>query len=298
MGKLSRLCALRALSQELVRFDLQKLANPEIAGVQYQQGTLAGYEVREFLLEKWGRTCAYCGANEVPLEIEHIQPVASGGTDRIANLTLACHACNDQKGSQDIRVFLAHDGERLARILSQAKAPLRDATAVNVTRWHLFERLKATGLPVETGSGGRTKYNRAQRSLPKTHWLDAACVGASTPDVLQTSQVMPLLIEASGRGHRRMMLVNEHGFPRGSRQRQKRYFGYQTGDMVRAVVLEGARRGTYTGRVAVKASGYFTIQTKTGKVPDVAHRYCRLVQRADGYRYRSGARIVSPPQTA
>jgi hypothetical protein len=42
----------------------------------------------------------------------------------------------------------------------------------------LFERLKATGLAAETGTGGRTKWNCTQRGLPKTHWLDAACVVA------------------------------------------------------------------------------------------------------------------------
>jgi len=34
-------------------FDTQKLQNPEISGVEYQQGELFGYEVREYLLEKW-----------------------------------------------------------------------------------------------------------------------------------------------------------------------------------------------------------------------------------------------------
>jgi 5-methylcytosine-specific restriction endonuclease McrA len=52
-------------------------------GVQYQQGTLAGYEVREYLLEKWHRQCAYCGAVNVPLQIEHIVPKAKGGSDRV-----------------------------------------------------------------------------------------------------------------------------------------------------------------------------------------------------------------------
>jgi len=33
---------------ELVRFDLQQMENPEIGGIEYQQGTLAGYEVREY----------------------------------------------------------------------------------------------------------------------------------------------------------------------------------------------------------------------------------------------------------
>ena len=83
--RITQLCNVAALSQELVRFDLQKLENPEIAGVDYQQGTLFGYEVREYLLEKWNRTCAYCGMQHVPLQVEHIQPRAAGGTNRASN---------------------------------------------------------------------------------------------------------------------------------------------------------------------------------------------------------------------
>lgn len=292
--RIMRLANVTALSQELVRFDLQHMENPEIRGVQYQHGELFGYEAREYLLEKWERTCAYCDAQQVPLQVEHIQPKARGGSDRLTNLTLSCESCNVAKGTQDIRDFLGPQPERLARLVARAKAPLKDATAVNATRWELFRSLSATGLPLETGSGGRTKYNRARRNMPKTHWLDAACVGASTPAVLQTQRVVPLLIAACGRGHRRIMLVDKHGFPRGYRQRHKRYFGYQTGDLVRAVVPQGARRGTHVGRVAVKASGYFTIQTNMGKVTDVAHRYCREVQRTDGYNYRFGARLSLP----
>jgi hypothetical protein len=47
VNRLRRLCPIGALSQELVRFDTQLLQNAEIAGVEYQQGELAGYEVRE-----------------------------------------------------------------------------------------------------------------------------------------------------------------------------------------------------------------------------------------------------------
>jgi hypothetical protein len=96
--------------------------------------------------------------------------------------------------------------------------------------------LQGTGLPVETGSGGRTKYNRSVRSLPKTHWSDAACVGASTPEPLIVEQVVPLLITATGRGRRKMCNTNELDFPVSHRKRRKGYFGYQTGDLVRAVV--------------------------------------------------------------
>jgi hypothetical protein len=74
---------------ELVRFDTQLMENAEIAGVAYQQGTLAGYEVREYLLEKGGRRCASCGAAGVPIQVEHLIPRAKGGSNRVSNLTLA-----------------------------------------------------------------------------------------------------------------------------------------------------------------------------------------------------------------
>jgi hypothetical protein len=140
---------------ELVKFDLQQMEHPEISGVQYQQGTLFGYETREYLLEKWNRQCTYCGAKNTPLQIEHIHPRANGGTNRVSNLCLACEPCNKTKGTQDIKVFLAKKPDLLKRLLAQAKAPLKDVAAVNSTRWLLFERLKALGLPVECGSGGR-----------------------------------------------------------------------------------------------------------------------------------------------
>ena len=90
VDRLRRLCPITAASQELVKFDLQKEENPEIAGIEYQQGTLAGYELREYLLDKWCRRCAYCGRTDAPLQVEHIAPRSRGGTDRVSNLTLAC----------------------------------------------------------------------------------------------------------------------------------------------------------------------------------------------------------------
>ncbi|HEX3643268.1 MAG TPA: RNA-guided endonuclease IscB, partial [Ktedonobacteraceae bacterium] len=176
-----RVCPITNISMELVKFDMQVMENAEISGVQYQQGTLQGYEAREYLLEKWERKCTYCGKKDIPLQVEHIHPRAKLGTNRISNLCLACDKCNKAKGTKDIQVFLKKKPELRKSILAQAKAPLKDAAAVNTTRWELFRRLEALGLPIECGSGGLTKYNRTTRELPKTHWLDAVCVGKSTP---------------------------------------------------------------------------------------------------------------------
>jgi hypothetical protein len=177
VNKLIKFAPIGAIVQELVRFDLPQLENPEISGREYQQGTLWGYETREYLLNKWDRKCTYCEAKDVPLQVEHIQPKAKGGSNRISNLCLACEKCNQKKGTLDVQVFLAKKPELLKKIQLQSKRPLKDAAAVNSTRWALFNRLKLTDLPVSTGSGGLTKFNRTRLGLPKTHWLDAACVG-------------------------------------------------------------------------------------------------------------------------
>lgn len=281
--KFMRLAPIQSITQELVRFDLQLMQNPEISGVQYQRGELQGYEVREYLLEKWNRKCAYCGAENVPLEVEHIHPRSKGGSDRVSNLALACHPCNQSKGNQDIRDFLSGKPELLNRILKQAKSPLNDAAAVNSTRWALFQALKETGLPVATGTGGKTKFNRVRLDLPKSHWLDAACVGGV--ESLEVLISKPLLVAAKGHGTRQMCGTDKFGFPTRHKSRVQIHKGFQTGDMVRATVTAGKKIGSYVGRVLCRASGSFDIATTDGRVAGISHKYCKPIHRKDGYSY-------------
>lgn len=128
VARLRRAGPIMAISMELVRFDTQLLDNAEISGFAYQQGELAGYEVREYLLEKWNRTCAYCGKKDAPLQIEHLTPRGRGGSDRVSNLTLACEPCNQKKNTQTAAEF------GFPQLAAKAKQPLKDAAAVNATR--------------------------------------------------------------------------------------------------------------------------------------------------------------------
>ena len=132
VARLQRYAPITNLTQELVRFDMQLMQDAEISGVAYQQGELQGYEIREYLLEKWQRCCVYCGIKNVQLQIEHIMPRARGGTDRVSNLTLACEPCNQRKGTQTATEF------GFPEIQAQANAPLKDAAAVNTTLWVRF----------------------------------------------------------------------------------------------------------------------------------------------------------------
>jgi len=186
INRLRRYAPITGISQELVRFDLQQMENPEISGAEYQQGTL-------------------------------------------------------------------------------------------------FNRLKQTGLPVETGSGGKTKYNRCRLEHPLHHYIDAACVG--NVDNLQVLTTQPLLIKATGHGTRQMCRIDKHGFPSRYVPRNKFVKGFQTGDIVKAIVASGKKIGTYVGRVAVRSTGSFNISTANGLIQGISHKYCIRVHAKDGYGY-------------
>jgi hypothetical protein len=72
------------------------------------------------------------------------------------------------------------------------------------------------------------------------------------------------------------------------------HFGYQTGDLVQAVVPMGAGAGTHVGRVLARASGSFDLRTKAGRQAGISYRYCRAIHRNDGYSYQKGVLHATP----
>ena len=230
--------------------------------------------MREYLLNKWDRKCTYCSKENIPLQVEHIHPKSKGGTNQISNLALACEKCNQLKGTQDISQFLAKKPDLLKRVLAQAKRPLKDAAAVNSTRWSLFNALKETGLLVSTGSGGLTKFNRTRLNLPKIHWLDAACVGLVDSLKILTTKI--LVSCATGQGTRRLCRIDKFGFPC-SRPRQKYSIPWQTGDI--AKTIDGI-----VGRVVIQSAIRLEVRVNKkrhgGKICDFKKLHSK-----DGYRY-------------
>jgi 5-methylcytosine-specific restriction endonuclease McrA len=299
VNRFKKLLPLTESSLELVKFDTQKMMKPEISGVEYQQGTLQGYEVREYLLEKFGRECAYCGAINTPLEIEHVHPKSRGGSNRVSNLTLACRDCNEEKDNLtldewSIQLFKKKD-KRSKRILSsfniikkQLQKTLKDTAVVNATRWKLYQALLSTGLKIECGTGARTKMQRIQRHLPKEHYYDAVCIGESTPsERLHFRTQLVLQIKAKGRGSRYRSGTDKYGFPTRILPRTKLICGFMSGDMVKAKIQKGKYQGIWFGQIAMRSSGYVDIKGLDGNrlVQGVHAKYCQIVQRFDGYSY-------------
>ena len=251
--KIRKLTPISSIFSEWTKFDTQKMQHPEISGVEYQQGELQGYEVREYLLEKFGRKCAYCEETGVPLEVEHFIAKSKGGTNRVSNLTISCRVCNEDKGNLHPHEWMEKcrkrnnqkDKKRIQNIPlieQQLKKPLKDAAFMNATRYRLAEKLKEFGLPLELSTGAKTKMNRIQTNLPKEHYFDACCVGNVLPLSISTSYVN--IWKYEGRGNRQMARVDKYGFPlhhndkekydkdgnrKGYRRRQKQCHGFQAG---------------------------------------------------------------------
>lgn len=133
----------------------------------------------------------------------------------------------------------------------------------------------------------RSRRNRKTRyRLDKQHWLDAACIGKSTPDNLNIDGVQPMQIAAKGHGTRQQCRTDKYGFPARHCSRTKFHKGFQTGDIVKAVVTKGKKVGTYVGRVATRATGSFNISTKNGLIQGISHKYCQHFHHKDGYTYQ------------
>ena len=274
--RLIKFTPVSSIAVELVRFDTQKLESPDISGVEYQQGELLGYEIREYLLEKWGRKCTYCSKKNVPLQIEHIVAKANGGSNRISNLCLACPKCNEKKGTKSIEQFLAKTPLLLKTIHALAKKPLRDAAAVNTTRWRLFNSLKETGLAIFTGTGGQTKFNRQRLNLEKTHFYDAACVGKV--ESLEVRSNQPLIITCKGHGGRQKAALNKYGYPIRYNP-LKPIKGWQSGDLA---VDDLGNLGRVNPR---SSSNSFNFTAFGQKAKSVHVNKLRRVHRKDGYTY-------------
>ena len=247
-------------------------------------------DMRAILLRRCSRSCFYCGVNNVPLQIDHIVPKARGGADRLSNRTLACRSCNQGKGTQFVSEFLKNNPSVLSRVNVAKNEFCKDASIMNAVFLSLHARLSEINLIIQFSGGRHTKSNRDHFNIPKTHALDAACVGTLT--FLHRWNVPYLLIKATGRGSYCRTRTDKSGFPRGYMMRVKKIKGFATGDIVQAVITSGVNAGNWVGRVLVRAVGRFDIQTKHGPKAGIHWNKLRVIQRADGYGYMLMSKTV------
>ena len=265
---------------EVAEFDIQKIKNPDISGKEYQQGTLSGYNIRNYLLEKHGRKCFYCGKAVSDFEVEHMLPKSKGGSNRIDNLTLSCHDCNQKKGTLTAEEFIT-------QILTPRKAALKVKQLpaekrlfnymahMNATRWALYNTINDKYPSVQTTYGYITKYNRIQADLPKAHHIDAKCItGFSTVPSFDTT-----VVKVKMRRHNRQLhrATFSKGHIRKAASLPKVMYGFQLYD----IVMYNQHRYYIKGR---RSRGSFALVSVEG-LPDTSRNYNKLTQLAHTNAY-------------
>ena len=278
--KYKKLINITKVMIENVSFDVAQMASDnKLWGSDYQQGNLYQKELRSFIFSRSNSKCVYCGAKAE--EVDHVVPSSNGGTNSTYNLVAACRSCNEKKSNLTLKAFGKLIGKDYSH-LEPKKLP-KDAAIVQSARNYMISEIAKLVPDTTTHDAWLTKYNRDELGLPKEHYYDALSVGNIQDYKFLTDKI--LVISAKGRGSRQMCRVDKYGFPRTSAKASKSVKGFQTGDIVKAVVHTGSKQGEYLGRVVVRSRGQFNIPTNKNSTVDIGYKYCRLIQRGDGYSY-------------
>ena len=154
---------------EVASFDIQKIKNPDIEGIEYQNGEqLNSYNIREYVLFRDNHTCQCCKgkSKDRVLEVHHIESRKTGG-NAPSNLITLYKTCHKKY----------HKGEIILKQKRGAKYD--DASFMGIMRWDLYNKLKETYPNVSITYGYITKSNRIKYCLAKEHYNDAYCIATN-----------------------------------------------------------------------------------------------------------------------
>ena len=282
--KYKKLINVNKVMIENVSFDTAQMSSDiKLWGVDYQQGNLYQKELKSFIFNRSNGKCVYCGTKAT--EIDHVIPRAKGGTNSVHNLVASCKSCNKMKSNLTLKEFGKLVGKDFGKL--KPKRLPKDAAIVQSARNYMVKEITKLVSDTTLHDAWLTKYNRDSLGLSKQHYYDALSVGNIQDYKILTDKI--LVISAKGRGSRQMCRMDKYGFPKTKPKGSKIVKGFQTGDIVKAVVTKGLKKGLkkgkYLGRVAVKSDGFFNIRTKTQLIQSIKYKYCHIIQRGDGYSY-------------
>ena len=220
VNTLLKMVPITSISIERNKFDPQLMTNPDIKGVEYQRGTLFGWQVRAYVLERDQGRCVYCRRSNVRLELDHVRPRAIG-SDRVDNLAESCRDRNIDKATRPIEDFLADQTELLARMLRRLeRSTLAHGAHVNAALPAIVRDLWTLGIPLSSTDAASVSWARHQLGIPKTHCYDAALQGSNFTSVVSLPTKVLELRPNNGRSKQKAN-VDRHGTPVGQPFRQQ-----------------------------------------------------------------------------
>ena len=245
---------------EVAQFDTHKMKNPNISGIDYQNGEQLGFwNVREYVLFRDGHKCSYCKgkSKDLILNIHHIESRKTGG-DSPSNLITLCETCHKEyhKGNIDLKV-------------KRGKS-LRDAAVMGIMKWRLYDELKSRYSNVSMTFGYITKYNRIKYGIEKSHTSDAFVISKNFNAKRIEYQYLKRLVRRHNRQIHKMKILK--GGKKKNNQAPFEVFGFRLFDKV----LYNNEINFIYGR---RKSGNFNIRDFNGENPkDVSYKKLKLIR--------------------
>lgn len=245
---------------EAAQFDTHKMKNPNISGIDYQNGEQLGFwNVREYVLFRDGHKCSYCkGKSKDPiLNIHHIESRKTGG-DSPSNLIALCETCHKEyhKGNIDLKV---RRGKSLC-----------GAAIMGIMKWRLYDELKSRYSNVSMTFGYITKYNRIKYGIEKSHTSDAFVISKNFNAKRIEYQYLKRLVRRHNRQIHKMKILK--GGKKKNNQAPFEVFGFRLFDKV----LYNNEINFIYGR---RKSGNFNIRDFNGENPkDVSYKKLKLIR--------------------
>lgn len=247
---------------EVAQFDIQKINNPDIAGVDYQQGEQLGFwNVREYVLFRDGHKCqGIPNCKGQILNVHHIESRQTGG-NAPNNLVTLCEDCHKN-----------HHSGKIILSLKRGKS-FKHATFMGILRKSLYEK-ELKGFPnTELTYGYITKNTRITNSIPKSHIIDARCISGQS--LTKGSSNVYSMKQVRGQNRQLHKATINKGGTRKSNKAPKFVYGFQLFDKVK-----------YQGRDCFifgrRTSGNFDIRLLDGTkiTAGVTYKKLTLVERA------------------
>lgn len=245
---------------EAAQFDTHKMKNPNISGIDYQNGEQLGFwNVREYVLFRDGHKCSYCKgkSKDLILNIHHIESRKTGG-DSPSNLITLCKTCHKEyhKGNIDLKV---RRGKSLC-----------GAAIMGIMKWRLYDELKSRYSNVSMTFGYITKYNRIKYGIEKSHTSDAFVISKNFNAKRIERQYLKRLIRRHNRQIHKMKILK--GGKKKNNQAPFEVFGFRLFDKV----LYNNEINFIYGR---RKSGNFNIRDFNGENPkDVSYKKLKLIR--------------------
>ena len=268
IDKISDILPLTNIIIEVGTFDTQKIINPEISGVEYQQGELSGYNLKEYLLQKYNYKCIYCNKSNVPLEIDHFIPKSKGGSDRVTNLVIACHDCNQAKSNLMPEEFITKI--KAKNIITKIEKPLKQTAFMNI----LYKRI-VTLINSRQTYGYITKHNRIKEELNKSHINDAFIIANGTKEIKRSTTQYKV---TQRRRNNRKLQINRKGYKPSIR---RQHYTNQPGDLIK---YEGK---IYESKGVSGYGRYIQLNDENNKIISIRTDKIKVIKYGKGLQFQN-----------